>query len=275
MSARTRRISSRLAMRLRSLRSQARCSGRSSSMRGMGSPPGKGNGPAGPGGTGRRARGVPAGGGLPQTAWTRAREPRCGDRADAGRGLARRRRCCVPLRAGRATGPRNRLGAGVTAKVISRTGTRSGERQAKVVGLVAWRQGASLARPLPAGAVAACRYARGACDRPRDRLGTGVMAKVISRTGTRSGERQAKVPSALWSFHAPASLPCVALLVKNRLPSRLGRKLSRRPHGSGYREPPQTRVEARQSGPTGRVWSGAPVPSSAVWRRPAAFGVEQ
>ena len=83
------------------------------------------------------------------------------------------------------------------------------------------------------------------------------------------------MPSALWSFHAPASLPCVALLVKNGLPSRLGRKLSRRPHGSGYREPPQTRVEARQRGPTGPDWSGAPVPSRAVWRRPAAFGVEQ
>ena len=30
-----------------------------------------------------------------------------------------------------------------------------------------------------------------------------------------------------------------------------------------------------ESGPTGPGWSGAPVPSRAVWRRPAAFGVEQ
>ena len=40
----------------------------------MGLSSGKGNGPTGPGGAGRWPRGVPSGGGLPQTAWTRARE---------------------------------------------------------------------------------------------------------------------------------------------------------------------------------------------------------
>ena len=172
--------------------------------------------------------------------------------------------------------PRDRFEAGITTKVISRTGTRSGETPAKVPSAL-WRGDRTQAwrGPLPGGAVAACRYARGACDRPRDRVGVEVMAKVISRTGTRSGERLAKAPSALWSFHAPASSPCVALLVKNGLPSRLGRKLSRRParqratanhrrHGS---KPDRV---TRQ----GRVGAEAPVPSRAVWR-PAAFGVEQ
>ena len=50
---------------------------------------------------------------------------------------------------------------------------------------------------LPAGTVAVCRYARNACDRPRDRLKAGITVKVTSRTGTCSGETPAKVPSAL------------------------------------------------------------------------------
>ena len=74
MSARVRRISSRLAMRRRSLRSQARCSGRSSSMRGMVVLREKGNGPAGPGGAGRRPSALPSHGGLPRPAWRGARK---------------------------------------------------------------------------------------------------------------------------------------------------------------------------------------------------------
>ena len=91
MSARVWRISSRLAMRRRTLRSQARCSGRSSSMRG--------EWPCRAGRSGPSAQGVPSRGGLPRPAWRGARKREAWRKGrKAGRGLARLRRSRVPLR---------------------------------------------------------------------------------------------------------------------------------------------------------------------------------
>ena len=116
--------------------------------------------------------------------------------------------CCYAR--GACDRPRDRFEAGITTKVISRTGTRSGETPAKVPSAL-WRGDRAQAwRGLcPAAPLLRAGYARGACDRPRDRLGAGVMAKVISRTGTRSGETPAKaVGLVAWRQGGRRAWPC-------------------------------------------------------------------
>ena len=92
------------------------------------------------------------------------------------------------------------------------------------------------------------------------RLGSG--REVTSRTGTRSGEIPAKVPSALWPSMHRRDCPRVGLLVRNGCRPGAAGKLSRRPHASGcrhhHRRHGSKADRSSSKGAASGMWTAAP-----------------